>query len=216
MKQKLLKILYKFLAFCARIYLWRTKPFVIGITGSVGKTCCRDVITQVLEQVQDTRVIYTSPKNYNSELGLIFSIFRIESYNPSFKNLLKISWDIFKKSLLGKKKHDILVAEYGIDAPGDMDFLLGIMKPDIAIITKLDYVHSDNFPTGVNQYDTRRAHYDFNFNLQPGRFSIFQSDENIFIDSSYNAGPESMKKVIENTKLVQSELYPHHKIIYVL
>ena len=152
MKQKLLKILYKFLAFCARIYLWRTKPFVIGITGSVGKTCCRDVITQVLEQVQDTRVIYTSPKNYNSELGLIFSIFRIESYNPSFKNLLKISWDIFKKSLLGKKKHDILVAEYGIDAPGDMDFLLGIMKPDIAIITKLDYVHSDNFPTGVNQY----------------------------------------------------------------
>jgi len=152
MRQKLLKILYKFLAFCARIYLWRTKPFVIGITWSVGKTCCRDVITQVLKQIQDTRVIYTSPKNYNSELGLIFSIFKIESYHPSFKNLLKISWDIFKKSLLEKKKYDILVAEYGIDAPGDMDFLLGIMKPDIAIITKLDYVHSDNFPGWVEQY----------------------------------------------------------------
>lgn len=306
MKQKLLKILYKFLAFCARIYLSRTKPLVIWVTWSVWKTSCRLVLSQVLQQIQDEKIIYTSPKNYNSELGLIFSIFCIENYEPSFKNLLKISWSIFKMSVLQQRQYDILIAEYGIDAPGDMDFLIWVMKPDIWVITKLDYVHSDNFPAGVNQYwgdkfklllsaktksyynaqddftlkniellskdhekifvstpisrlekneswllqvfqyqkreisinllgqenieytilalriaediwaDTRRAHYDFNFSLQPGRFSIFQSDENIFIDSSYNAGPESMKKVIENTKLVQSELYPNHQIIYVL
>jgi UDP-N-acetylmuramyl pentapeptide synthase len=58
--------------------------------------------------------------------------------------------------------------------------------------------------------------YSFDYTIQAGRFSIFQRNENIFIDSSYNAGPESMKKIIENTKLVQKELYPEHKIIYVL
>lgn len=306
MKQKLLKVLYRFLAFCARIYLARTKPLVIWVTGSVWKTSCRLVLSQVLSQLESNKKIYTSPKNYNSELGLVFSIFRIEEYAPSFKNLLKISWEIFKKSLLEKKQYDILIAEYGIDTPGDMDFLLSIMKPDIGIITKLDSVHSDNFPGGTAQLwqdkiklllaskdkvyfngqdefslqnesylsidhekifvidtktqlqkselwliqsftykgknvsinllwnenieytilamkiaadigiDMNQENYSFQFELQAGRFSIFNRNENIFIDSSYNAGPESMKKVIENTKLVQSELYPNHKIIYVL
>jgi len=315
MKQKLLKILYKFFALCARIYLWRTKPFVIGITGSVWKTCCRDIVTQVLKETlpqafskrgELTNRVYTSPKNYNSELGLVFSIFQIEEYNPGVKNLLKLSWEIFKKSLLQKKQYDILVAEYGIDSSGDMDFLLTIMKPDISILTKLDSVHSDNFDRGITElwedkfklllsgrqkvyfnaqdefslqhqkllskspdtmfikniktqlrtsdggleqvflYNKKQIsinllwdenieytilwlkiaqelgvkltqeNYVFNYVLQAGRFSIFERNENIFIDSSYNAGPESMKKIIGNTKLVQRELYPEHKIIYVL
>ncbi len=75
------------------------------------------VLSQVLEQIQKKKKIYTSPKNFNSELGLIFSIFQIEEYNPSIKDLLKLSLRIFKTSLFGKKKYDILIAEYGIDAP---------------------------------------------------------------------------------------------------
>jgi UDP-N-acetylmuramyl pentapeptide synthase len=58
--------------------------------------------------------------------------------------------------------------------------------------------------------------YNFNYTLQPWRFNIFERNKNIFIDSSYNAGPESMKKIIENTQLVQRELYDDYKIIYVL
>lgn len=58
--------------------------------------------------------------------------------------------------------------------------------------------------------------YNFQYVLQPGRFSIFERNENIFIDSSYNAGPESMKKIITNTQLVGQELYPEHKLTYVL
>lgn len=313
MQQKLLNILYEFLAFCARIYLWRTKPFIIGVTGSVGKTCCRDIVTQVLNQTVETqnvaslqKQIYTSPKNYNSELGLVFSIFQIESYEPSIKNLLKLSWSIFKKSLLQKKQYDVLVAEYGIDSSGDMDFLLTIMKPDISVLTKLDSVHSDNFTrgkrelwedkwklllaakqqvffnaqdefslehenllsklsekmfektpktelkkseTGLSQVFSYKKkdisinllwdenieytilglkiaetlwmkltekNYNFEYILQAGRFSMFERNGNILIDSSYNAGPESMKKIITNTQLVRQELYPEYKIIYVL
>lgn len=250
--------------------------------------------------------IYTSPKNYNSELWLVFSIFQIENYEPSVKNLLGITWSIFKKSLLQKKRYDILVAEYGIDTSGDMDFLLTIMKPDIWILTKLDSVHADNFVRGkaelwedkwklllaakqqvffnaqdefskgntqllskpyekmfekipntvlkkteswlsqsfiyrkknisINllgdenieytilglkiveqlQGKLEESSYNFEYILQPGRFSLFTRNENIFVDSSYNAGPESMKKIIENTQLVQKELYPDHKIMYVL
>lgn len=148
MKQKLLKILYSFLALCARIHLTRHNIQVIAITGSVGKTSCRMVVTEVLQQLTSQKKIYTSPKNYNSELGLVFSVFQIEDYHPSTKNLLKLSWHIFWKALFGKKQMDILVAEYGIDSPHDMEHLLKIAVPDIAVLTKLDAVHSANFPVG--------------------------------------------------------------------
>lgn len=165
MKQRVLKILYRFLALCARIYISRHRIQMIAITGSVGKTSCRMVVTEVLQQLQKEAsfplqgrefkrelIIYTSPKNYNSELGLIFSLFQIEDYHPSTKNLLKLSGYIFLKAILGKKNTDILVAEYGIDSPKDMEHLLRVALPDITVLTKLDTVHSANFPRGVEQY----------------------------------------------------------------
>jgi len=186
-----------------------------------------------------------------------------------------------------------------------MDFLISIMRPDIGIITKLDYVHSENFPGGVQEYwqdkmklliaskkktffniedeftqnnedlldnfsyifsknhssrfiqegteirqvfeyhkknisinligienleytrlafdiaqeigiRIQESQYYLSFEQQAGRFTLFVKGENIFIDSSYNAGPESMKQVIENTKKIQKELFPQKEILYVL
>lgn len=145
MKQKLLKILYTILAVCAKIYIHRTKPQIIGVTGSVGKTSSRMIIFQVLKQFLPEKTVYTSPKNFNSELGMVFSIFCVEQYTPLVKNLLKMLLLLCFKSIFAKKQYDIIVLEYGIDHPGDMDFLLRIARPDIALFTQLDYIHAANF-----------------------------------------------------------------------
>jgi UDP-N-acetylmuramyl pentapeptide synthase len=114
------------------------------------------IVAEVLREIQkntpNPKIIYTSPKNYNSELGLVFSVFQIEDYNPSTKNLLKLSLKIFFKALFGEKNTDILVAEYGIDSPKDMEHLLTVAVPHISVLTKLDSVHSANFPLGVEEY----------------------------------------------------------------
>lgn len=144
MKKHILKALYRFLAFCSRIYIKKNNIYSIWITGSVGKTTCRTVISQILEKHSEQR-IYTSPKNYNSELGLVFSIFKIEDYIPSIKNLLILCIKIFFTALFWKKNYDVIVLEYWIDRPLDMEFLLTINKPDISIFTKLDYTHSEFF-----------------------------------------------------------------------
>ncbi len=306
MKKKLYWILCSLLKIAAKTYLWRTQVYVIGITGSVGKTSCRMIVTQVLQQVGKDTVFYTSPQNFNSELGLIFSIFQIEHYQPGYKNLLTISAYILRKALFSRKHYDVLIAEYGIDSPGDMDFLLSVMRPHIGVLTKLDRVHSVNFPWGTTEYwqdkmklliasseyvfynaedtyihekqeyitvpkkdisqggiqkgveiyedriqqrflydsydisinliwDENRNYtvlafdiakilgislkvgkYHFEYTLQPWRFSLFTKNENIFIDSSYNASPESMKNTIDNTRTLHKHLYPKHKILYVL
>ncbi len=38
-----------------------------------------------------------------------------------------------------------LVLEYGIDHPGEMDFLLSIARPDIAILTPIEPNHIEQF-----------------------------------------------------------------------
>jgi UDP-N-acetylmuramyl pentapeptide synthase len=68
MKQKILQIIYVFLKYCAKKYIKKHNPKVIGITGSVGKTSARMIITQLLNQLNSGKVISTSPKNFNSEL----------------------------------------------------------------------------------------------------------------------------------------------------
>jgi UDP-N-acetylmuramoyl-tripeptide--D-alanyl-D-alanine ligase len=41
--------------------------------------------------------------------------------------------------------YDIIILEYWIDHPNDMDFLLSIAKPNISIFTKLDLIHLSQF-----------------------------------------------------------------------
>ena len=103
------------------------------------------VVAEVLQQLISQKKIYTSPKNFNSEVGLILSIFQIESYEPTAAHILSIFFKIFFQTLFPKNTPDILVLEYGIDHLHDMKYLTAISKADIAIFTKLDAVHGANF-----------------------------------------------------------------------
>ena len=147
MKKIFLKIIYIILSFFTRFYISRTKPYVIWITWSVWKTSCRMILFQILKKYLRDKEIYTSPKNFNSELGLIFSIFKIENYNPWFISLIKVTLKIIFNSLFFWKKYDLILLEYWVDHPNDMDFLLTIVKPNISIFTKLDSIHIENFST---------------------------------------------------------------------
>jgi UDP-N-acetylmuramoyl-tripeptide--D-alanyl-D-alanine ligase len=149
MKQLLLDLLIRILRRCAQNYLQKTKPFLIGVTGSVGKTSCRLIVAESLKKLLPQESIYTSPKNYNSDIGLSLSILGIESYRPSIDGAITVSVEALKKSLFpGAGNPSLLVLEYGIDKPGDMDELLQIAVPDIAIFTSIDLVHAANFPDG--------------------------------------------------------------------
>lgn len=145
MKKKLLKLIYKFLKFCAKRYIKKHDPIVIGITGSVWKTSARMIIAQVLDQFLPEQRVSTSPKNFNTELGVVWSIFEITHYTPDILSLVKNIWIISKKLIFWKKSYDILILEYGIDAPWDMEYLTSIVRPDYGVFTKLDYVHGEFF-----------------------------------------------------------------------
>lgn len=145
MKQKILRWYYKLLGKLAHGYINKHNPQVIGINGSVGKTSCRMIVYQTLQQFIPNKKIYTSPKNFNGELWLSLSIFQIEKWEPNIlyfiTTLIKLIW----KRFFWSKPYDIILLEYGIDRPGEMDFLLTITKPHIGIFTAIDAVHSEQF-----------------------------------------------------------------------
>lgn len=130
------KMIEKLLAKKARAFLAKHHPIVIGVTGSVGKTSTRHAIATILSAKYSC---VTSMENYNNELGLPLSILGEKSPGKNVFGWMKILCSSPKKAA------DVYVLEYGIDHQGDMDHLVSIAKPTIAVMTALSPVHVEFF-----------------------------------------------------------------------
>lgn len=93
---------------------------VVGITGSVGKTSTKEMIYSVLSEKYN---VLKTEGNFNNELGLPLTIFRI------------------------REEHEIAVLEMGISDFGEMTRLSEIAQPDVAVITNIGLCHLENLKT---------------------------------------------------------------------
>ena len=150
MKKKFFNFYCRLLSFFARKYVAKHKPLVIWINWSVWKTSCRMIIYQTLCKFINNKEIYTSSKNFNWELWLSLSIFQIEEFVPSLFWSVKVFFKVLFTSLFWKKPYDIVVLEYWIDHPWEMEFLLNIVQPQIWVFTAIDSVHSMQFGSPEN------------------------------------------------------------------
>jgi len=103
------------------------------------------IIYQTLQHFFPNKIISTSPKNFNWEFWLSLSVFEITERNPSFLNMLKVEFKALFTAIFWKKKYDVIVLEYWIDNPWEMDFILKVAHPDIGVFTAIDAVHSEQF-----------------------------------------------------------------------
>jgi len=118
----------------SRMILWKYKPKIIAITGSVGKTSTKDAVYAAISEVSHVR---KSDKSYNSELGLPLTVLGCPNgwNNPIIwtKNILKGLW-LF---LYPHKYPKWLVLEVGVGKPGDMGKTAMWLKTDAVIITAI-------------------------------------------------------------------------------
>ncbi len=134
MKNLLKKCVTAILTFEARLLIARTKPIIVAVTGSVGKTSAKDAIYEVLKSKHHTR---KSEKSFNSEIGVPLSVLGMETgWNNPFlwlKNILDGALLVIHPG----KYPEVLVLEMGVDRPGDMDKLTTWIRPDIVVLTRL-------------------------------------------------------------------------------
>ena len=140
LKNKLKNIL----RWLAKATIKKYQPGIIGVTGSVGKTSTKEAIYIVLRNFRQARA---SAKNFNNELGLPLTILGDWQETP----WLKIIIFSFFRLIFGRKSDypEMLVLEYGADRPEDLDYLLDIAKPQIAVITAVGDV-----PAHMEYYDS--------------------------------------------------------------
>jgi len=142
------RLLQKYLKNCAVSFLNRSKPEIIAITGSVGKTSAKDAIFEVLKVKFKDR-IRKSEGNLNNETGVPLAILgfnKAPSFGASFLGWLPIVFLAPFRSLLSKKV-EILVLELAADKPGDIEYLTSFVKPKVAVLTAIGPAHLEAFGT---------------------------------------------------------------------
>lgn len=101
---------------CARR---RFQGTVVGVTGSRGKTTLKEYLFQALSPLMD---VARSPRSFNSRLGVPLSLWRLPDGG-----------------------HGVALIEAGISAPGEMEPLEEMIRPDIAVVTNIGSEHDGGF-----------------------------------------------------------------------
>ena len=133
----------------ARWYKSRFDIPFIGVTGSVGKTTTKDMIAAVLGERY--KVLKTEG-NFNNMIGLPLSILRL---NHSY---------------------EICVLEMGMDDVGQIDYLSGIVEPDVAVITNIGDAHIENLGSREN---TLKAKSEIFNHLKKGGLAVLNGDDEL-------------------------------------
>jgi UDP-N-acetylmuramoyl-tripeptide--D-alanyl-D-alanine ligase len=146
MKEIFKKIIVKIITLEARLIVWRYKPKIIAVTGSVGKTTTKDMIFTALSGAINIRKNY---KSLNSEFGVPLTIIGLESGWNSFSAWLQIIGLGLVRFVYFKNYPAWLVLEIGVDHPGDMKKTASWLKPDVAVFTTFSEV-----PVHVEFFDS--------------------------------------------------------------
>lgn len=147
MRNILIKITLLYLRTAAKIQLAKINPkHIVGITGSAGKSSCREAVYTVLK----TKYKVKQSSTGNSESGLPLDILGFDhDPNYSIAYWLAVVLLIPIKILFNWDKYDVYVAEMGVDSPTEpknMSYLLKIIRPDIGVFLNVLPVHTEYFP----------------------------------------------------------------------
>ncbi len=150
MKNFFKSIIVSILTLEARLVLFRYRPKIVGVTGSVGKTSAKDAVALALHTTYSVR---KSEKSFNSEFGVPLTILGCDTawgdIGGWMKNILKGLWLVVGFNRYPK----VLVLEMGVDHPGDMERLVSWVPLDVAVVTHIgeEPVHMEFFesPEGV-------------------------------------------------------------------
>ena len=147
------------LAFYAR---QRSEAKIIAITGSCGKTSLKNLLNSSLSKVGKT---HCSPKSFNNHFGAPYSLANLSSDNK---------YGVF---------------ELGMSSKGEIDNLVNLIKPDIAIITNIGPAHLKNFK---NIYEICKAKAEIMNGISQNGVIILNTDDKFF---------HSLKKIADKKNI---------------
>ncbi|MDC0984170.1 UDP-N-acetylmuramoyl-L-alanyl-D-glutamate--2,6-diaminopimelate ligase [Candidatus Pelagibacter sp.] len=140
----------KLLTKSSELYRENIKTKIIAITGSCGKTTLKELLGNSLKQISTVGI---SPKSYNNKYGVPLSLFNLDQRN------------------------NYGVLEIGMDKKGEIDYLSKIVKPDVGVITNINYAHAKNFD---NIKQIALAKSEIINNIKINGFIVLNADDDFY------------------------------------
>lgn len=106
----------------------------VGVTGSVGKTTTKDMLSSVLATSYCT---LKTQGNFNNEIGLPLTVFGLQP------------------------EHEMAVLEMGMSAMGEIHDLVEIARPEVAVITNIGMSHIENLGSQEGIFQAKMEICDF-------------------------------------------------------
>ncbi len=140
----------KFMTEISKIFRQNIDTNIIAITGSCGKTTLKELLGNVLGKISSVSI---SPKSYNNKFGVPLSLLNL------------------------KHSDEFGVLEVGMDKKGEIDNLTNIIKPNVGLITNINYAHAKNFKN-IKQIALAKA--EIIKNILPNGFVVLNADDSFF------------------------------------
>lgn len=121
---------------------------VVGISGSVGKTSTKEMISSVISQKYN---VHKTAGNFNNEIGLPLTVFGIRA------------------------EHEVAILEMGISDFNEMHRLATVANPDICVITNIGLCHLENLGTRDGILKAKTEMFD---HMKEGGLAILNGDDN--------------------------------------
>ena len=121
----------------------RHRPFVVAITGSVGKTTTKDLIAEVLER---RHRIWATAATANTELGLALTVGGAQVVRRQWRDWTGAFVRCAALAVAPRGRYpEILVVEMATGRPGELRRITRAVQPDVAVVLNVRRTHWEQF-----------------------------------------------------------------------
>ena len=174
----------------ARAARTRSKAKIIGVTGSVGKTSTKEALRVALSTAGET---HASVASFNNHWGVPLSLARCP------------------------RSARFAIFEMGMNHPGEITPLTRLVRPHIAIVTTVEPVHLEFFPSVEAIADAKAEIFE---GLEPGGAVILNRDNAQFARLAAHATEHGIAHIVSfgeheeaHARLVDCKLQPDCSIV---
>ena len=132
-------------------YMWKgvakrvahEQPYVVAVTGTVGKTSCKEAMALVLRQ--SDRAVVKPAGSLNTEVGVPLALLGYSSTPQGLLGWFSVLLRSFNPPKLAKNSHPYYVLEFSADKPGDILFLATKMNLQVGVLTAITPAHLQEY-----------------------------------------------------------------------
>ena len=154
----------------ARAHLARTRPRVVAIAGTQGKTVMKRTLSELLARRLRVRA---NPLSYNTAIGLPLAVLGRTIETRPATRLVRGLAGALRTAYAGQEPVDVMVLEFGVRRPGDVRRHLEVVQPDIVVVAPL----TPSFSQEVEALATLRAEIEtLCAGMRPGTLLLCDDD----------------------------------------